>query len=384
VQQLIQPPGADDEFDEAMAWAKPLHTRNQVDNAGEIFIDDDASVADLIEPWKILNNWRASHAYPLNALQIWLRRIATSVDEKAVVSQRLKRLESIERKLVRFKTLQLSQMQDIAGCRAIVSKVEHVHLVMEKFEKSRSKHIRKNCKDYIKEPKPDGYRGIHLIYQFTGSEKTAAYNKHRVEIQIRTREQHAWATAVEAVGTVLGQDLKSGQGNPKWLRFFALMSAVIAKFEGCPVVPDLPTDLIELRDQIKSLDKDLFARGMVQACNVLTKEYPEDAHYFLICLDPIELTLEVTTWPVEKSQAANAAYTATEQKYRGTQVQVALVSANSLWEVEQAYPNFFLDTVYFSNMIAAVIGDKSAIGGGWSSGKTRPKGKKRKVAQKSP
>jgi len=40
--------------------------------------------------------------------------------------------------------------------------------------------------------------------------------------------QHAWATAVEAVGIFTKQALKSNIGDGEWLRLFALMSSEIA------------------------------------------------------------------------------------------------------------------------------------------------------------
>ncbi len=78
------------------------------------------------------------------------------------------------------------------------------------------------------DPKEDGYRSYHLIYQYKGSLQTACYNKLRIEVQLRTKLQHAWATAVEAVGIFTKQALKSNIGDKDWLRLFALMSSEIA------------------------------------------------------------------------------------------------------------------------------------------------------------
>ena len=44
----------------------------------------------------------------------------------------------------------------------------------------------------------------------------------KVELQLRTRLQHAWATANEIVGTFRREELKSGEGGPDWLRYFVL------------------------------------------------------------------------------------------------------------------------------------------------------------------
>jgi hypothetical protein len=38
------------------------------------------------------------------------------------------------------------------------------------------------------------------------------YNDLKIEMQLRSQYQHAWATAVETVGTFIGQALKSSIG----------------------------------------------------------------------------------------------------------------------------------------------------------------------------
>jgi len=60
-------------------------------------------------------------------------------------------------------------------------------------------------------------------------------------MQIRSQLQHAWATAVETVGTFLQQALKSSQGDEGWQRFFALMGNAMAMRERRPPVPNTPT-----------------------------------------------------------------------------------------------------------------------------------------------
>ena len=50
--------------------------------------------------------------------------------------------------------------------------------------------------DYITTPKDSGYRGVHLIYRYY-SDKNETFNGLKIEVQIRTALQHAWATAVD-------------------------------------------------------------------------------------------------------------------------------------------------------------------------------------------
>jgi hypothetical protein len=64
----------------------------------------------------IINNWRSSHRYPLNGIQVNLRKITTKLDSDPTVAQRIKRLPSIRHKLERFHGMDLARMQDIGGC----------------------------------------------------------------------------------------------------------------------------------------------------------------------------------------------------------------------------------------------------------------------------
>ncbi|HKX17736.1 MAG TPA: (p)ppGpp synthetase, partial [bacterium] len=68
---------------------------------------------------EVINNWRSSHSYPLQALKMTLKLRAKRIDSNAIVAQRLKRLSSIATKLRRNKHMALSQMQDLGGCRAV-------------------------------------------------------------------------------------------------------------------------------------------------------------------------------------------------------------------------------------------------------------------------
>lgn len=125
--------------------------------------------------------------------------------------------------------------------------MKSVYRLVDGYKSSKFEHKFRSEKDYIQHPKPDGYRCYHLVYEYQGFGFTAAYSGLRVEVQVRTQMQHAWATAVEAVGIFTKQALKSNQGNEDWLRFFALMGTAIAAIEGTPSVPGTPSDLAQGR-----------------------------------------------------------------------------------------------------------------------------------------
>ena len=152
-----------------MDFAVPSYDRTTDDWAGDTLREPRNALAVFgpqdITPDEVIYNWRVSHAYPLNTFQMSLRRRALKIDDGAIVAQRSKRRSSIKVKLDRMADLQLSEMQDIAGCRAIVSSVKQVYELVDGYKYKYSNHKLVDEDDYIRHPKPDGYRGYHLIYQ---------------------------------------------------------------------------------------------------------------------------------------------------------------------------------------------------------------------------
>jgi ppGpp synthetase/RelA/SpoT-type nucleotidyltranferase len=156
----------------AKLWTVPSHTKGRMDWAGDTLIGGEAWLKsmDYMNALQIINNWRSAHSYPLQALTMTLRTRARNIDRSAIIAQRLKRLTSIAAKLRRNKTMQLSQMQDIGGCRAVVHDMKQVEKLVGLYEKSWAKNPKVRAEfvkkfDYVSSPKVDGYRGVHLIYK---------------------------------------------------------------------------------------------------------------------------------------------------------------------------------------------------------------------------
>jgi hypothetical protein len=341
-----------------MEWATPEYSRTQVDKAGTILTGDWKKTPrdDIHHAIEIAENWRSSHSYPLNTFQMTLRQKCKGIDAEAIVAQRLKRFISIIAKLDRFETMKLSQMQDIGGCRAVVSNIESVNALTYKYEKSRFNHTLRRKTNYILNPKGDGYRGVHLIYQYE-HEKESVYNKMFVEIQIRTQLQHAWATAVEAVGTFTDQALKSNQGSAEWRRFFALMGSALAHKEGTAIIPDTPGDYKTLVDEIRGLERKLNVNRTLRAHRATLKVLGsiKDAKYFLLKLDPEDKETYLRSYTATQSVKANKDYIEEEEKSKGTAAQVVLVSVDSLQALTRAYPNYLMDTERFREALNQVI-----------------------------
>ena len=124
-----------------MAWAVPKHTRSQVNAAGTALISPPSSPDAVRRALVVVNNWRASHSVPLNAIRANLRNhVVSESGEEALIAQRLKRLSSIEAKLRRSRHMQLARMQDVGGCRAVLPSTGSVRNVVRSFERSRTNH----------------------------------------------------------------------------------------------------------------------------------------------------------------------------------------------------------------------------------------------------
>jgi hypothetical protein len=343
-----------------MAWVTPQYKPEEVNRAGKALSKMGFPVTTMagLKVLYVINNWRAAHAYPLNTFQITLRHRARKIERKVIIAQRAKRLDSIHRKLVAKPTMRMSQMQDIAGCRAVFSRLPSVYKLVQAYKGGQFEHEFRNAKDYISNPKDDGYRSYHLVYEYVGTVHTKEYNGLRVEIQIRTQYQHAWATAVEAVGIFTRQALKSNQGDEDWLRFFALMSSALASIERTPCVPGTPTDKQELVRELSRLANKLRARDMLRAYNTTLDSLgsAKDAKYFIVQLDPDENRVTLRRYKAKESAEANRVYTDLESKIPdGSRQQVVLVSVADITALKRAYPNYFLDTALFARLVDRVL-----------------------------
>jgi putative GTP pyrophosphokinase len=348
-----------------MAFAKPEFKKGEINRAGEILCGRRASTGEeRAWAWSVLANYRACHAYPINTFQALLRLKLKTIDGDAIVAQRLKRAPSIILKLQRFEEMNLARMQDIGGLRAVVSSPARVRRLESAYRNASFKHKLVSSKDYIANPKPDGYRSIHLIYRYFNP-RAPDYEGLSIELQLRTRLQHAWATAVETMGTFLGQALKSGQGERNWRDFFSAASAAIAIVEKSSPVPGYerlaPAHVFK---QVAAEEKKLHVldklNGFAIAADRILKQSGQGA-YHLVVLDSGARTVSIRPFSLARLDEANRAYAEIESRANaGEPVEAVLVSAGPVDALRKAYPNYFLDTQAFVAQIQRVIKDVAA------------------------
>jgi hypothetical protein len=331
-------------------WTKPPECSvGALDRAGRalatLWSDSDLDLVDT---------WRSAHGFPLNTFQTNLRYRAKRVDSGALIAQRLKRLASIQGKLRRFPKMQLSTMQDIGGCRAIVKD-------MAALAKLKSAYIEDGFRirnDYIDSPKEDGYRGVHIIGRYeTDSESHRAWNGRSIEIQLRTKRQHAFATAVEVVGAMTSQPLKFGGGDPKWRRFFTLAGAAIAFTEGTSPVPSAPADETELASELRRVGIDLNVAHKFPAWNQALTRVPTkhvtNARAYVLLQDLEARTITLTPYRTPKEAAVVVLALEKDILKTGARRDVLQASAHSIRELRRAYPNYETDTrEFFDDLLA--------------------------------
>jgi ppGpp synthetase/RelA/SpoT-type nucleotidyltranferase len=349
----------------------------QVSRSGELLLEPDIAIKrpdDFDMAMDALSYWRSCHEAPLERAHDLLREAISKIDRRAVSARRLKRIQSIIRKLKRFQGMKLRAMQDIGGCRAILKNQKSVTKAVRELKKRKSLRV----KDYIKLPKEDGYRGIHLIGDFSGKNE----EKRSIEIQLRTKIQHSWATAVEIIDLFTGQAIKSSYGDEDWKRFFRLISGVLAHLEDIPnfdnmsvlqgvnaFVTSLNTlaDGSEYKQIINNLEevylltdklsiKDNF-RAFAASLKITEDHCEKDSvdGYVIMEIDIKRENLTINTFPQTAFNKAAAYYLSAEkQQAIHPEKVVVLVSTDAVGGLKEAYPNYFADSAMFLKLLSVI------------------------------
>jgi hypothetical protein len=202
-----------------------------------------------------------------------------------------------------------------------------------------------------------------MKYQSTSK---TAHNGQRIEIQIRSRLQHAWATAIETCQAFTGQALKSKikTASASWLRFFALMSSAIAARERRPLVPGTPHDPAERKAELKALESQegivTMLQGWSTAMRHSTIADDRESVAFLLELDTGQRRLTIVPYKLAEMPLAHKQYLVREKATENDpNVQVVLVSADSVANLQRAYPNFYVDTTNFIRAIQFELREQS-------------------------
>ena len=148
---------------------------------------------------ELLGGVQSYRAFRMQCLATTLRILdACRPPAQSVVTVRLKRLDSIRRKITREgANFRLGTLDDVIGVRVICQRVSEVVTLSARIKSSPHIH---GIKNYIEAPAATGYRGIHHIMRFKQPVCADRSLAVRYEIQARTYLQHRWAVWSEAHG----------------------------------------------------------------------------------------------------------------------------------------------------------------------------------------
>jgi ppGpp synthetase/RelA/SpoT-type nucleotidyltranferase len=186
-----------------------MFSNSQVDKLGRELRDGQVNEENLRRLEMFRSEFVEAYTYVEDVLVRKLRITVTGRPSKSTVA--------IVDKL-RRETARLSQIQDIAGCRVVVPDIASQNKLLDLLVLM----LGGADIDDKRETPTHGYRAIHIVTK---------HNGRPVEIQLRTRSQHAWAEISEKMADAFGQSIKYGQGEPWVLDFLSNLSNVTSKIE---------------------------------------------------------------------------------------------------------------------------------------------------------
>ena len=351
------------------------YTKKDIEKAGKVLSNEYNDILSVKDSLDVIDNWRAAHAFPLDNIANILKE-AISSNENFLFAQRIKRLESIVGKLRRLRTTNLYRMQDLGGCRIIVPSIDNMTPTISKIKEIliKNNHTIVREKDYLKEPRIEsGYRSYHIVVKFNCP--LTCYDGMLIEIQIRTKLQHYWATAVEiidsnsllaflldnksedsnkAIERINEYSLKGGSGNKNDRYFFKLISGLFSIHENTNVVAGVPNDYTSLIKEIYEVDSKIKLRERLASYRTainFTGDYPQKADYFLLVTNFREHSIQTIGFLKEDIEDAIDMYFSKEKERETHKLDVVLVSCQNFANIRECYPNYFLDTSHFLSTI---------------------------------
>lgn len=217
-------------------------SNTQIDRLGDRIRSGDIADEDL----QLLNEYRlsftAAYEAVVDTLKNSLKLKTTGRPEKWT--------RSISEKL-RRKSLRLTQMQDIAGCRVVVGDVNAQDEVTRRLTRA---FAEASVIDRRKKPSY-AYRAVHVVVRKNGVP---------VEVQIRTELQHSWAQLSERLSDMIDPSIKYGGGSDDVRTKLGRISENVRKVEllegrfrdsySCsehvPTLEEMKKDFKELLDQM--------------------------------------------------------------------------------------------------------------------------------------
>ncbi len=212
-------------------------TKTQVDRLGDRLRKGNITEADL----RLLDQYRRSFT---EAYEVVVDAIRNELGLEPT-GRPAKSTTSISDKL-RRESIRLTQIQDIAGCRLIVTDIANQESVIQSLT-SLFEHTAISDR---REKPSHGYRAVHVIVNSQGK---------LIEIQVRTELQHLWAEVSEKGSDIIDPAIKYGGGDEDFQRMLTIASTVATHLEFLETkLADGPAEFQEQMSLLKQNMLNLF------------------------------------------------------------------------------------------------------------------------------
>ncbi len=332
----------------------PHFSKNQVVDAGALLRSGTATDSEKSHADEVTNYWRRIHLEPLQRMM----QVSYSCldDDSTPVAGRIKKYDTIVDKLRRYSTTKLPTMYDIAGCRIVVNDLCTLEQLCYRLtsvpEYDEEKSSKKN---YLRIPHPSqsGYRGRHLIFAFDDLE---CKHKLFVELQVRTKLQHLWSTAVELYDKAAKTRLKFGEKNPTSWQFFRRASELIRCLENNEaIVPERIREAFPISEASSAALGTLNVLKEASESSSVLATFFDDFEYCLV--DFLSSEQSIMIFETDEEHAIDDYFKHENALFFGETVESAvdhdtvLVRGHSLDQLAVLYPNYFGDISEFINLI---------------------------------
>jgi|HubBroStandDraft_6_1064221.scaffolds.fasta_scaffold404715_2 putative GTP pyrophosphokinase len=187
-------------------------SKSQIDRLGQRLVGTPTP-----DDLQFLATYRQSFQGPLKEVADLVGKASADLPRSALSARPAKSTVSIIRKLQR-ESIRLSQMQDIAGCRLVVSTIDEQDAVVQALVREHP-----GWSVYDRRARPSyGYRAVHVVATVGGKP---------IEIQVRTAPQHGWAEYSETLDRVAHGDVKYGGGPADVRESLDRLSDIVARLE---------------------------------------------------------------------------------------------------------------------------------------------------------
>ena len=326
------------------------YSRNQLNKAGQTVVSDD-DVFKVAEAVTLIDDWRALHQPVLDDMTAQVGQVLSANGiPVAFSSKRLKRMPSIVDKLKHNPQMGLGGVQDIGGARFAFEDIPTLMTAFQLLQNTTLERFSlKATYDYVRQPKESGYRSIHFVYKYHSEEEEK--DGMLVELQIRTRLQHDWATAVETAELISHSPLKASVGDEHWQDYFKLVSAIFARQERQATAAQFASlseaDFCREYDAIENKHRFTEQLSYLVGAVKIASDYSFSKGFVVVHIDYENHVSRLRHFKAEEIEAANELYSKVESSINRNVGAVVLVAVSDMNELREAYPSYFLNANEF-------------------------------------